>query len=339
MKYFKILTIYFFVVLIIFIIIEFIFRLIGEKPFNPAVTIEKITPSNPISNDSLIGYSLLPGKYTLHYQNGYSFTTTHNKFGERMISNTKKFESLPKIAIYGDSNFYGFGLQDNQTWAYLFQQKNKSIQVINHAVFGHSLYLNYLKFKNKIQSGESPIAAVFLIASYDFGRQTMNAQSRKYFVVNQKVANVYKYPCLEIKEGKLVKKLQPLHSTFINELSRHSSFSNFVETRVNTILDNRIDYKTISNAVLDSIITISRKNKIEPVFALMYDDQPTREIKQKLDKLKCKNVFINYDLSDKKYSLLPYDNHPNAYTNTLYCKKIDSLVQPIIQKNARTKNL
>jgi hypothetical protein len=335
MKYIKLLAIYFFVFIILFFIIEFIFRLSGEKPFDPAVTIEKITPNNPIINDTLIGYSLLPGKYTLHYKNGYSFNTTHTKFGERRTSNADEFEGLPKIAIYGDSNFYGFGLEDHQSWPYLLQQN----QVINHAIFGHSLYLNYLKFKNKIESGESPIAAVFLIASYDFGRQTMNAQARKYFVVNQKIANVYKYPCLEIVNGKLIQKQQPLHSSIVNELSRYSSFSNFVETRINTILDNRIDYKTISNAVLDSIITISRKNHIEPVFALMYDDQPTQVIKQKLDKLKCKNVFINYDLSDKKYSLLPFDNHPNAYTHTLYFKKIDSLIHPIIQKHVRTKNL
>jgi hypothetical protein len=128
MKYFKTLTIYFFVVLIIFIIIEFIFRLIGEKPFNPAVTIEKITPSNPISNDSMIGYSLLPGKYTLHYKNGYSFTTTHNKFGERMTSNTDSFNGLPTIAIYGDSNFYGFGYKIIKRGPIFFNKKTSQFK-------------------------------------------------------------------------------------------------------------------------------------------------------------------------------------------------------------------
>ena len=322
-----------------FVIIEFVFRLSGEKPFTPVVAIEKITPKNPIIVDSIFGFSLLPGKYSFHYKNGYSFTATNNEFGERITKSGIRNASLPTISIYGDSNFYGFGLEDDQNLAYLMQQKNQTTHVVNHAVFGHSLYLNYLKYKTNIESGESPIAAIFLIASYDFGRQTMNAQARKNFLVNQKIANVYKYPCLELVDGKLHKKQQTIHTTFISSLSRYSSFSNFVETRINTILDDKIDYKTISNAVIDSIITTSRKNHIEPVFALMYDDQPTREIKQKLDKLKCKNVFINYDLSDNKYSLLPYDNHPNAYTNTLYCKKIDSLIQPIIKKNVSTKDL
>lgn len=322
-----------------FVIIEFVFRLSGEKPYNPVVAIENITPKNPIKVDATLGFSLRPGTYTFHYKNGYSFTATNNEFGERVTTSGKSNASLPTISIYGDSNFYGFGLEDDQNWPYLLQKKNQTTQVVNHAVFGHSLYLNYLKYKTNIESGESPIAAIFLIASYDFGRQTMNAQARKNFLVNQKIANVYKYPCLELVDGKLHKKQQPIHTTFISALSRYSSFSNFVETRINTILDDRIDYKTISNAVIDSIITTSRKNHIEPVFALMYDDEPTQVIKRKLDKLKCKSVFINYDLSNKKYSLLPFDNHPNAYTNTLYCKKIDSLIQPLIRKNARAKNL
>jgi len=322
-----------------FVIIESVFRLSGEKAYNPVVAIDRISPKNPIVVDTLLGFSLLPGTYTFHYKNGYSFTASHNKFGERVTSLNNKRTNLPTISIYGDSNFYGFGLEDHQSWPYLLQQKTESIQVLNHSVFGHSLYLNFLKYKQTIEKGEAPIAAVFLIASYDFGRQTMNAQARKNFLVNQKIANVYKYPCLELRDGKLHHKEQPINTAFISELSRYSSFSNFVETRINTILDDRIDYKTISNAVLDSIINISRKNHIEPVFALMYDDQPTQVIKQKLDKLKCKNVFINYDLSDKKYSLLPFDNHPNAYTHTLYFKKIDSLIHPIVQKHVRTKNL
>ena len=121
-------------------ITEIIFRLIGEKPFDPEVTIEKITPCNPIVADSLLGYSLLSGRYTFHYKNGYSFCATHNKEGERIISSEKSDQSLPKIAVYGDSNFYGFGLNDSQTWTYSLQQKNNTINVINHSVFGYSLF-------------------------------------------------------------------------------------------------------------------------------------------------------------------------------------------------------
>ena len=317
---------------------ESVFRLFGEKSFNPETTIEKITPTNPIVVDSLLGYSLLPGKYTFHYKNGYSFAVTHNKFGERMISKEVSYDGLPKIAVYGDSNFYGFGLNDDQTWTYKLQQKNKSNQIINHSVFGYSLFLNYLKYKKNIEAGETPIVAVFLIASYDFGRQTMNANARKNFVVNQKVSNMYLYPYLEIVKGKLSINKQPLKSSFINNLSRYSSFSNFVETRVNTILDDRIDYKTINNSVIDSIVLISKKYKVEPVFALLNDDESTKTIKKRLDKLKCKSVYINYDLSNKKYSLLPFDNHPNAYTNTLYCNNIDSLLKPILVTNGSTSN-
>lgn len=317
---------------------ETCFRLFGEKPFNPAVTIEKITPSNPIVVDSLVGYSLLPGKYTFHYKNGYSFDATHNKFGERMISKDTSYQGLPKIAVYGDSNFYGFGLNDNQTWTYKLQQENRKIKVINHSIFGYSLFLNYLKYKKNLESGEAPIVAVFLIAAYVFGRQTMNASARKNFMVNQKVANIYLYPFLEIVKGKLSVNKKPLKSNLINVLSRYSSFSNFVETRVNFILDERIDYKKISNSVIDSIVLISKKNKVEPVFALMYHDEATKVIEEKLNQLKCKSVYMEYDLTNQKYSLLPFDNHPNAYTNTLYFAKIDSLIKPILKANASTTN-
>jgi hypothetical protein len=313
-------------------ITEIIFRLIGEKPFDPEVTIEKIKPCNPIVADSLLGYSLLSGRYTFHYKNGYSFCATHNKEGERIVSNKKRDQSLPKIAVYGDSNFYGFGLNDSQTWTYNLQQKNNTIHVINHSVFGYSLFLNYLKFKKNLESGESPLAAVFLVATYDLGRQTMNATARKNFVVNQKVSKMYMYPYLEIINGKLSVNRQPLKSSFVNTLSRYSSFSNFVETRIYSLIDKKIDYKTINNAVIDSIYILSKKYKVKPIFALMYKDEATQYTKQKLDKLNCNSVYINYDLSNKKYSLLPYDNHPNAYTNLLYSNKIDSVLKPIISK-------
>lgn len=332
MKYLKLIATYFFVFLIFLLITEIIFRIVGEKPFNPEVTIEKITPSNPIVVDSLLGYSLLPGKYTFHYQNGYSFVATHNKQGERFISNEKSLQDLPKLAVYGDSNFYGFGLNDSQTWTYKLQKKNKTIYVVNHSVFGYSLFLNFLKYKKNLESGEKPIAAVFLIATYDLGRQTMNANARKNFVVNQDVSKMYLYPYLELKNEKLLINKKPLKSSFVNILSRYSSFSNFVETRINSILDDKIDYMTINNAVIDSICLISKKYKVQPIFALMYNDEVTQITKRKLDLLKCKNVYINYDLSNKKYSLLPYDNHPNSFTNTLYCNKIDSIIKPLISK-------
>jgi len=332
MKYLKLIATYIFVFLIILSITELVFRIVGEKPFNPEVTINTITPSNPIVVDSLLGYSLLPGKYTYHYKNGYSFIATHNVNGERSIFNEKDTTDLPKIAVYGDSNFYGFGLSDSQTWTYKLQQINKDIHVINHSVFGYSLFLNYLKFKKNLESGERPIAAVFLLATYDLGRQTMNANARKNFVVNQDVSKMYLYPYLELRNGKVQVNKQPLKSSFINTLSRYSSFSNFIETRVNSILDEKIDYKTINNAVIDSIGMLSKKYKVQPVFALMYKDESTKITKKKLDKLNIMSVYIDFDLSDKKYSLLPYDNHPNAYTNSLYCKKMDSLIKPILSK-------
>jgi hypothetical protein len=70
----------------------------------------------------------------------------------------------------------------------------------------------------------------------------------------------------------------------------------------------------------------------------MYHDEATKVIVEKLNQLKCKSVYMDYDLTNKKYSLLPFDNHPNAYTNTLYFSKIDSLIKPILKANVSTTN-
>ena len=108
------------------------------------------------------GYTTMPGAYTVrhydHYnENLYSESrVTILDDGTRYVGEPKK-NTTKKVFVFGDSFFFGEGVNDEHTFTFLLQNKNRDKKFYLHAAGGWSLsnaLVNIIKLKEDIDSND-----------------------------------------------------------------------------------------------------------------------------------------------------------------------------------------
>jgi hypothetical protein len=122
-----------------------------ESSFEYAITIK---PNPHYEPDPELGYRLVPGKY----QRTYSRRARNSSEWERLVLNeTIKHDgtrwtgecepsSTANVYIFGDSWVFGHGVNDEQTFAFLFQQARKDLCVRLFAVGGYGMTQSFIQF-------------------------------------------------------------------------------------------------------------------------------------------------------------------------------------------------
>ena len=120
------------------------FRLAGMRPYEPYVRKMNIEPYSPYVYDSVTGYKLAPGRFTF-FDEGSSFTATHDAKGFRITADSiTATDSVPTINFFGGPATYGYGVNDNESFPYVFQTMLPCYKVNNYAVPGFGIMGNYL---------------------------------------------------------------------------------------------------------------------------------------------------------------------------------------------------
>lgn len=114
-----------------------------------------ITPNTLYGPDPLLGYRAQPGKYSVAFQRTKApgvtekliTTVTVQEDGNRWLGDHVKNSGRPNVYIFGDSYIFGWGVDDEQSLAYLLQQNRKDLNVTLLANGGASLTQAYLNFE------------------------------------------------------------------------------------------------------------------------------------------------------------------------------------------------
>ena len=116
-----------------------------------AVTI----PSPMFGPDPVLGYRAKPDKYSVIFQRTKEPGVTEKLItkvtigndGNRWLGDHVDNNARPHVYIFGDSYIFGWGVNDEQTFAYLLQQNRKDLNVTLLANGGYSLTQAYLNFE------------------------------------------------------------------------------------------------------------------------------------------------------------------------------------------------
>lgn len=124
-------------------------------------------PSPLFTNDPVQGYVNNPGVYRISMHRTISGKTTHQKLtilqdGSRYTGSgdSSDVRSKRRIHVYGDSWVFGWGVNDEQTFSYLLQQKRPDTHVGLYAAGGYSLsnaYLNIQKHKSLLDEDDAVV--------------------------------------------------------------------------------------------------------------------------------------------------------------------------------------
>jgi len=157
-------------------------RLSGYRPYTPVRPEIRIEPGGMLNRpDRRLGYTHLPGRYTVTFDNGDSWVTTHRADTLRVTrpEGGSDLRDRPRIWIFGCSFVHGWGLMDDETLPWKVQERLPAYDVANFGVGGYSTVQSLLQFKGALERGPAPVVAVLAYAGFHDERNTLSRHWRK----------------------------------------------------------------------------------------------------------------------------------------------------------------
>jgi len=108
--------------------------------------------------DPLLGYTHLESTISA---NGW---WQSNNIGARKRTDTKRSKSVhqKRVLVFGESFAHGSCLRQEETWAYLLEEENPRLEVVNFGVDGYSMAQSFLRYQT-VRSGGLDYDLVFLV--------------------------------------------------------------------------------------------------------------------------------------------------------------------------------
>lgn len=302
--------------------IELVMRTMGFKPWSPIPVQDDIVfqPFNPIYGDTTLGYCMKPGKFQITYNNEYSFRVTHNQDGYRIVRPPNESVNTFKkkrIMILGDSFTHGSGLNDNETYPWLLQSKIKGYDVYNLGISGYGVANVLVQISNYFMPDSGDIC----IYSYFFQHNNRYERSvLKMIYAQPQMMGAMGYLCLTDSNSVVYKPYNYNMWLF----SPHSALSNFSEDKYNRWVDNKENKNSFINAK-KAVAFINNYCKKRGAVFILAGIRQKDGTKKMLDF--CNNhgipcIDISVDLDNPDFNQMPYDDHPNAYSNMIFTERI-----------------
>jgi hypothetical protein len=229
---------------------------------------------NYVSNKNNLNFLLPPLKKVRYYTHEFDSVVSTNKFGFRgdvRIINEKQ------IIIIGDSQIYGWGLNDDQTFPYLLESilrlNNQNINVYNLGVPGTNTIDHILTAKYYIKRFKPTIAIVGIGISDDF--QQVFEQSQQ----------LYKLNILENNEDLYLKNYKKIIKDFYPNI--YSLLKNIRNYNLNELFNGYLlatkDWKNISKEQYKKdypieLIELMKKGFINPGIFQFVSNYPNRNL-------------------------------------------------------------
>lgn len=318
----------FLMLIILFIGGEIYVRSKGHKPFRkyrPDIQVEPGEKYYQKNKD--LGYTHLPGKFKITLKKKFSFFITHRPDTLRIthpVEQDSNFTNKEKIWILGCSITHGWGLNDNETYAWLLQEKIPEFEIINFGASGYGTIHSLIQLQKGLKTMPKPKMVILTYASFHDTRNTFSRVRRRIVSAWNFLGPLTQpYAALDEKgELQLYQADKVEYSPW--PLARVSSFINYLEKKYIAQELKNTPHFTITATLIKRINNICKKEGITLIVGGIKDNrrQKMKRMLKFCDKLKIPNVDMSVDLSKKEHTLLPIDAHPSALANRKYAKKL-----------------
>jgi len=286
------------------------------------------SPKSPYIPDQYLGYSDLPGVYTVKLSertgNYHSFTTTINKDGNRITSFSPELvEGKKEIWIFGDSRAYGWGNNDETTFPFLLQQFLPRFCIVNYADNGYGNVHAYLQLKRELEKNNVPPEIIVIVYSDYFNARNVAAPSRlKEYKEGETVQNskidpsAFLHPRALVNSGKLEIEYVPLFWRF------NKGFND---------KDPSKEYQyEVTKKILSEIYSIGERNGVKMMLAIIAGPESdevisfSRKIGYVISDIRPKSDRYEFD------SFAQFDSHPGPLAQDNFAIKLYKSISKVI---------
>lgn len=313
----------------ILLCLEALLRLFGDGVYQSQPYHIQSDPKPALIGHHSFGFALAPGRFKVNLNEKLQFEAKHTADSNRITDfASNDTTGAPEIWIYGCSFTYGWGLDDTASFPFKVQTALPKFNVINKGVPGHGTVQHLMRLKREINITQKPALVVLCYGSFHDDRNVLSYQQRRFFKramfsENKKtqLENV-RLPFVNVSRPEAIhfEQITSLYSPW--SLSRKSALANFVEIKWLGIKDRYSDMEEASLYLMSQMHHITKDNKTEFLVAGILQNDKTGEMLEMLDEKKINTIDISVNTLDPKYTLAPYDDHPNSkatqgYKNTL----------------------
>ena len=289
--------------------------------------------------DPALGWVPAPDKRT---ENGFAvprkglrldWTVTTDAAGRRITAPAPSGADTT-VAIYGCSNTFGWGLEDEATYPWLLQAARPDLRVLNYGVSGYSLYQILLRMEQTIERDKPRVVAL----GFSPGLEARSVSDHHYLrTLSEQGGTPPSCLSVEGKNGKRALKRFGLEGYRHLPLSGKSALIKLAEQRLNRLLyagraGGNARRKTTEHLLL-AMENLCKKHGA--IFHVQYLVANTgyREFLHKAG-MNWAPGPVDLDQCDEAgsyaFRLAPFDGHPNAPANRAYAEAMGPVLDALL---------
>ncbi len=318
-------------VAVAFAVVEIGARAAGLRPHRPVEWDIRVEPGGryQVAHPTL-GYAPRPGRFTIHFGDGHAWRATHLPDATRITRPLETYPSaaaLPQIWIFGCSFAHGWGLDDEETFAWRLQELLPGQEVRNFGVGGYGTLQSLLQLREALGRGPAPAVAVLAYGDFHDERNTRlrswrraNSEYRRFGTTAQP------YVRLD-SDGRLVQRFDD--ATYGDLfLIRHSAILNRLDAAWSLLEDRFVRSHEVSRLLIGELDREARAHGAVFVLGGIIASEPTREMLDWAGRRGIRAADLSVDLSAPG-NAMRFDGHPSARANREFARKLHAaLTQP-----------
>lgn len=295
-------------------------------------------PKNAFVGNPELGIQLNQGSYHVTINDSVQFRATHLPGNHRWVPGSQSAEN-PEVLLLGCSFTYGYGVNDQESFAALLQQEFPEVSLRNEGVVGYGTVQSLLQLREAIQkdrlkavllnfssfhlmrNGLSPIYRANLKVGYENSSkevESLMAQSRFPYVKD----------CgLEIYH-------QPWETMYSNWKWRDwSAIVNWRQLADDRKKREHIDELALAACLINEMRALCDSKGIAFGVVSLDETKETLSLEEKLEETEW--MHVGFDFTDPAYTNLPYDSHPSAEGHRYIARHISPFLKQLLNGQSR----
>lgn len=293
---------------------EIVVRIMGYSPWQPANQSFSVKPEGPFFQpDSLLGYAGRPGRFELTVGDELQYTVTHDSAGFRITSHEERADSLdrPEIWIFGCSFTHGFGVNDEDNYPWMLQERFPDYKVRNYGMDGYGSLQSLHLLRRELETKPAPKLVILAYGAFHDQRNTSNRYWRKV-LHGREVVDGLTYPQVRFDEqDSLVTGFSQLEYKAF-PLMKYSALSHYLELRYNTRQDAALRSHEITRRLIWQFVETCKAREVSFLLSGIYRHEGTSQMLDYFGKEGVSVLDMSVDLDAEDMRIMPSDGHPNA---------------------------
>lgn len=311
---------------------EVILRANGVYPWQPSEVSIQVDPGGKFfRKHAALGYSHIPGKFTVTLGSGYSFNVTHLPNTLRIthpISIHKESKHREEIWIFGCSFTHGWSISDEETYPWLLQQRFPEYEITNYGVSGYGTIHSLLQFREALKT-KAPKVAILAYAGFHDERNTFSRNRRKAVAQWNKLGPLVQPYARLGRDGGLQYFVADIEYREF-PMTRSSALVHYIEMSYNQLESKWHQSHTVSERLVKEMAVLANQHGVIFIVANISGGNAMLDFAENNG---ITSIDISVDLELKENTNFPHDTHPSAIANQKYADKLGELLELKLRKS------